>query len=160
MLLYGEEYASLHPFEGGKVQPGEPIDINRLCAMLKSEGNPREILPPYTVMRNELELCWWRPAGKVALIGSLLPRTAINLPPLVFTLSENEVRVAVLDRDEHPSGETRVYHLPLPNIYDDHSVCWGTGKQPGNSNPKAWEDAFSASEFNEIHQHDNRLKHP
>lgn len=73
----------------------------------------------------------------------------VPLPGLIWIgLEQNYWLFAVADKMFDP--ETQCFHAPLPNVYENGSVCWGTNTPPianSQSIVQAWQ-LFISSPFN------------
>ena len=58
--------------------------------------------------------------------------TSVPLPALVFAGVESTYYVAAV-RDEHIGPKTLLFHAPLPNVYEEGRVCFGTNQPPAVS---------------------------
>lgn len=151
VLIYGQEIATLHEFANGQIQPGRTLDLGSLTDIIARQGKTIEVLPPRAVAHGTDMVSWWRPAGPVAVIGEGLPKVPINLPAMLFKLEAGRLSVAALAKDAHPRSTDPVHFLPLPNVYEDHGVCWGSTPTPPGMDPVTWEEAFFLSKFNVLH---------
>lgn len=81
--------------------------------------------------------------------GGKLQQLELFLPPLVFAGHAQNFRVwAIKERDLKPTSA--LYHAPLPNVFDNGSICWGTNTVPRASAGticEAWA-VFITSPFN------------
>lgn len=70
----------------------------------------------------------------------------VHTPNLVFALDRKQtLSVAAVATAERPGPDTPVFHAPLPNIYSDGTVCYGSATLPvteGRTSIPAWNTMF------------------
>lgn len=125
-----------------------------VAAFLRAlEGEERvEWIHPRVLARGPGFLAWWRPAGPAPMwwtIPGLAPLSGrpFPQPPLVFMRKEGRVFVFALEGEGRPGRDTPLLMAPYPNTDERGWVCWGTGEQPPEGTPEAWERAFFSSAF-------------
>jgi PRTRC genetic system protein B len=81
--------------------------------------------------------------------GSGVEDLALHLPALAFLGHGKRYYVWALKSTAKPAG-AQVYRAPLPNVFDDGGICWGTNTPPpasGTTLPEAWR-LFLSAPFN------------
>ena len=79
-----------------------------------------------------------------------------EMPPVLFMVQRKSLTVFALNVNEKPNEKKKLYYMPLPNLYDNQTVCMGTAKIKKNhaSVEEMIQDysfAFWNSEFNSFH---------
>jgi PRTRC genetic system protein B len=76
-----------------------------------------------------LILVWWRPAMRKVLNFDKhlkIKSATVNIPAMLFVLQNTSLYLFALMDDTRPVLQTKLYHAPFYNIYDDARVCMGT----------------------------------
>lgn len=76
----------------------------------------------------------------------------VPIPPTILVGVGNRYYIFSTKDDGKPlHDETKIFHAPFPNTYEDGRICWGSNHLPKDESPdagpKAW-DLFFASPFN------------
>jgi PRTRC genetic system protein B len=168
VLVYqggNEAFAVWHPAKHGPAEgapylgAAEPLTMEFLRALSTGLGVyvAPEILPASVLVRTSELLVWWTPAQHRILFFGEHSGAATDLngkqypvPPLVFKVAGRKLWVRALDKDERPSGETKLKTAPFWNCNDSGEVCVGTMRIPessGTEGIEGWERGFFQSEF-------------
>ncbi|MDN2483880.1 hypothetical protein [Vibrio agarivorans] len=62
--------------------------------------------------------------------------------PLLFKMVDGKLYVAALRYGTRPKMDTRIYHVPLPNVYSNGSICLGDVKLPKHFDVDAVSKAY------------------
>ncbi|MCU8005387.1 PRTRC system protein B [Shewanella sp. SM96] len=161
-----------HKINDGKLSLGDVISIDDLAEAVtdmqsRNESNNlnafEDFIEPHIIAQNSKILAWYTPRKKQTLFltqSSFL----VTLPPLLYIykpVSSNgmaSLSVFALACNKRPDTNTKLYHVPLPNIYESGKVCLGTMKIPQQMSDNiidAVEKEFFCSKF--THPNHNHL---
>jgi PRTRC genetic system protein B len=76
-------------------------------------------------VRAKVRPMYFKPVGKEKAI-----RFNVVWPTLLFVAGKKGLAVAALKSNRRPIQNTRLFHAPLMNIYDDGRVCLGSSTMP------------------------------
>lgn len=99
-------------------------------------------------------IAWCRPAARQTILMKNKISITNWVPPLVFVVRDNKLAVAALTNSRKPTINSRLYHAPFFNVYNNLNVCLGTAKVPMQGGEiqeliTEWEKVFWVSEFTE-----------
>jgi PRTRC genetic system protein B len=188
LLVYGTSsyngFPFRHPFvtlhevrhENEEAQLGEGRLVTpQMLADLMSEvcgAAAVEILPERVLARTPDMIAWWRPASNRTMFFSdrngdralkKLNGRKYPHPALLFKASASSLWVRALACIKRPRADTRLYHAPYWNCYDDGAVCTGSMMLPRGrsvSVMEQWEQSFFASEFTHAAGGGKRTRYP
>jgi len=168
VLLYGDgttTFAALHPVVSkGNDQtpylgPGQALTsafLKTLAAELGARITP-EILPTNVLARTPDMITWWTRAQRGVMFFGGADQRARELngafyphPALVFKVTDRELFVRALEKDQRPSEDTPLKTAPYWNIDAAGRVCLGTMRVPDEvavASMVGWESGFFRSEF-------------
>ena len=168
VLVYGDgttAFATLHPVvskgnhEAPYLGPGQALTsvfLKTLAAELGARITA-EILPANVLARTPDMITWWTRARREAtsfggadqkgreLNGAIYPH-----PALVFKVTDRELFVRALEKDERPTQETPLKTAPYWNVDSAGRVCLGSMRVPDEvavASMAGWESGFFRSEF-------------
>jgi PRTRC genetic system protein B len=109
-------------------------------------------------------VAWYTEPQKRRLLCSPslgIQTVTINLPWLLWVYDDKEVKMYACK--EKPSPDTKLFHAPFPNVYEDGRVCLGGGTKVLDKTMYSFESvmqaadlAFFGTQFN--HQHNPGIK--
>lgn len=109
--------------------------------------------------KREPKLIWYQEPKHMYLYFSdetKIESALYRMPPLIFKLEQSELFVYRLSTDD-VNPDVLLYHLPLPNIYEDAKICLGEAKSKRRKNKtlddvmQFYIDVFYKTEFNSLH---------
>jgi len=116
-----------------------------------------EILPAKVLVRTSELLVWWTTAQHRTLFfseqsesGKDLSGKRYPVPPLVFKVSGGCLWIRALERNDRPTGKTKLKTAPFWNGNEAGEICLGTMRipeSPGVEGMEGWERGFFQSEF-------------
>ncbi|MCT8869025.1 PRTRC system protein B [Shewanella bicestrii] len=133
-----------HKINNGKLLLGDVISIDDLAEAVtdmqsRNESNSlnafADYIEPHIIAQNSKILAWYTPRKEQTLFltkSSVL----VTLPPLLYVYKPAigngiaSLSVFALASNKRPNTNTKLYHAPLMNIYQNGSVCLGTMKIP------------------------------
>lgn len=128
-------------------------------AFLKSDG----ILPTDILHINpnadKGAVIWYTKAQQrqMYFVDSLqIPTGLVRVPSMIWKASKNSLAVYALISDRRPTENTKLYHAPYFNIYEDGKVCMGTvsidikNSASVEEFTRAWEYYFFNSYFSHL----------
>lgn len=118
-------------------------------------------LPENLLVASKSILCWHEPP-KVRPMWFVEAGTSVSVkwPHLVFVASEQGLRVFAVTGNKRPTPETKLYHAPLMNIYDDGRLCFGSAARPDRITVDTipeWNAAIFDSRFSHVN-HQRTIK--
>lgn len=135
-------------------------------AFLKSNG----ILPTNVLHINpnadKGAVIWYTKTQKrqMYFVDSLqIPNGIAQVPPMLWKASKNGLSVFALSSDRRPTENTKLYHTPYFNIYEDGKVCMGTVSVEIKKSAsveefvQAWEHYFFNSYFSHLISNHNPI---
>jgi PRTRC genetic system protein B len=146
----------------GPMMPLEADHIGNLVSLLRKKDKARSIggyIPPHVkyFLPNDGKptILWVRPPQKYKIFWAKevkLKEELIRKPAMVYLLKDGGLRIwCVKDKIIRPA--TKLYRLPLPNSYENGTICWGNTKHLTNMagtiemEIQLWEGRFWNSEF-------------
>lgn len=179
IVLHGSSTQSLnavtlHPVNDSILGLGEYIELSSVKTMvdeaMRDSGavDPSVALLPANALMDSLDtLVWWIPSERRPFHfgGGQRERTfhaLLNYPAMLFIASKSggrSLRIFALASDERPSLETQLFHVPLFNINERGSLCFGSATFPSEVNAQVidqFEAALFEANFTHIN-HDNLL---
>ena len=168
VLLYGDgttAFATLHNVvskgsnESPYLGPGQALTaafLKTLAAELGARVTP-EVLPRNVLARTPDMITWWTRARREVMFFGGVDQKAGELnsavyphPALVFKVTDRELFVRALEKDERPSEGTPLKTAPYWNVDSAGRVCLGTMRVPDEvavASMAGWEAGFFRSEF-------------
>jgi PRTRC genetic system protein B len=168
VLVYGDgrtAFATLHAVVSKGTSripylaPGQALTsafLKTLAAELGARVTP-EVLPPNVLARTPNMITWWtRARSEVMFFGSAdhrareLNGAVYPHPALIFKVTDRELFVRALEKDERPTESTPLKTAPYWNVDSGGLVCQGTMHVPnelGAASLSGWESGFFRSEF-------------
>ncbi len=158
LLIYESPDGDLitdHPIKGGVIQPGKPLNLRSLKALLdspdKKDGKVASNVISWRFPRIIGETqdwhLWWSPAGVRSIFIADKPAKAW-FPTLIFA-SHRSLRSLFCwaTPNAEPTPQCDVY-LPVfsHHIFANGAVCLGSTQATGND-PDQWESGFFGSNF-------------
>ncbi|MGH9615237.1 MAG: PRTRC system protein B [Acidobacteriaceae bacterium] len=139
--------------------PAQPLTLAFIESLVRSLGGSSavEVLPENVLAKGDRVIAWWTPAqrqqmfyenaeGKAAeLNGCVFPQ-----PPLVWRVSDGDLKIRALTYNKRPNGATHLAVAPFWNLSDNGRVCTGTMRRPDGASVAtipAWEQGFYESAF-------------
>lgn len=150
----------------GQIAPGSLIThetVDEIMRLLSQQPRERRLLTPNVLLSLPEETLWYRPAQRRAMwirYGKTRRALTVPWPALVFHARDGGLRIAALRAaNKRPDENTRLYHAPLMNIYENGSLCLGNITPPscGLSGMAAWEAAVYDTLFTHTN-HRNTLR--
>lgn len=170
MLMYdsgqGDVYATTHPVEIDATNPARRVlgpgsaltkaALAKFAAAVDVATAFAGFVPSNLLYTSPNLLAWWVPAAIRKTwfkstdegIGSKSGPAAH--PALVFIATPTEWFVFALKSSERPAPETRLYHAPHFNVWEDGKICTGNVKLPNALAAEVlgeYESAFFGSFF-------------
>jgi PRTRC genetic system protein B len=168
VLVYGDgttAFATLHPVVGKRkdqtpyLGPGQALTsafLKTLAAELGARIAP-EVLPTNVLARTPDMITWWTRARREVMFFGGADQKARELngavyphPALVFKVTDRELFVRALEKDERPADDTLLKTAPYWNVDSSGRVCLGTMCVPDEvavASMTGWEAGFFRSEF-------------
>lgn len=152
----------------GRIGPGGLAThdtVEEALRLLNGQHRVRSLLDPRVLFSSRSETMWYRPAQRRPMWfqrGKQKRMLTVPWPSLVFHARNGGLRVAALrTRTKRPGPNTRLFHAPLMNIYDNGALCLGNITAPSCdlSGMAGWEEAIYDTLF--VHtNHADTLRHP
>src|SRR5258708_3730836 len=167
LLIYRESqrsFITLHSIEGRKqgppvLGPAHPLTTGFLENLAESLGGSAaaEVLPENVLAKSDRVIAWWTPRcrrqmfyenseGKAQeLSGKMFPQ-----PPLVWKVSNGDLKVRALRENKRPNALTTLAIAPYWNLAEDGRVCLGSMRCPDSTSVASierWEKGFYESAF-------------
>ena len=168
VLVYGDgttAFATLHTVvskganEAPYLGPGQALTsafLKTLASELGARVSP-EVLPDNVLARTPDMITWWTRARREVMFFGGAAQKADELngavyphPPLVFKVTDRELFVRALDKDERPFGSAPLKTAPYWNVDSAGRVCLGSMHVPDGvavASMAGWESGFFRSEF-------------
>jgi PRTRC genetic system protein B len=168
VLVYGDgatAFATLHPVVSKRTDPtlylgpGQALTsafLKTLAAELGARVTP-EVLPTNVLARTPDMITWWTRARREVMFFGGADQKARELngavyphPALVFKVTDRELFVRALEKDERPREDTPLKTAPYWNIDSVGRVCLGMMRVPDEAavaSIAGWESGFFRSEF-------------
>jgi len=168
VLVYGDgatAFATLHTVvskganEAPYLGPGQALTsafLKTLASELGARVTP-EVLSSNVLARTTDMITWWTRARREVMFFGGPDRKARELngaiyphPALVFKVTERELFVRALDKDERPAGSAPLKTAPYWNVDSAGRVCLGSMHVPDEvavASMAGWESGFFRSEF-------------
>lgn len=127
--------------KGAALDAGRPLgadDEQQILALLDGKAADREMrgwVPSGLLAESGTAVLWFVPGAVRTLLmrdgdAGAVPIT-VQTPNLVFGLNRKQrLSVCAVANADRPGPDTPVYHAPLPNIYADGTVCYGSSTLP------------------------------
>jgi len=143
ILIYrkSDQYICTHNrIYGGRIQPGEPIDLAELLRIASSreirEQLP-QILPRNLICCDGRTLCWWKPEHKAPIFFKNAELNGISgkrivYPNLLFAARKESLQIFVVT-ELNFSEKTPLYLAPFYNMWGDGRLCLPESGKPGVS---------------------------
>jgi PRTRC genetic system protein B len=93
-----------------------------------------------------------------------IPKGRANVPPMLWIATRHRLTVFALDSNRRPTLNTKLYHAPFFNVYENGEVCMGTVdvriKKTASVEEftSAWESYFFQSYFSHLLKDHNPIK--
>ena len=151
----------------GQMAPGSLVtgeSVEETLRQLNGQQRERKLLAPNVLLSLPDETLWYRPAQRRLMWfsrGKNKRALTVPWPALLFHTRSGGLRVAALRAaNRRPDENTRLYHVPLMNIYANGSLCLGNIAAPpcDLSGMAAWEAAIYDTLFAHTN-HDHTLHH-
>jgi len=168
VLVYGDgatAFATLHPVvrkgdsQAMYLGPGQSL-TSAFLKTLAAELGARikaEILPANTLARTPDMITWWTQARREVMFFGGTDQKARELngaiyphPALVFKVTDGELIVRALEKDERPTEATPLKNAPYWNVDSAGRVCLGSTRVPDDisaSSIPGWTFGFFSSQF-------------
>lgn len=146
----------------GQVQFGNPQEVTGplledLLALAPDEQT-LAIFPERILAYTRDTLAWFIPRAPRKLLFapdrdkalSALNDRLLPQPPLIMIVQAGRLSVYALTENKWPEASTQLYNAPYFNIFNNHSVCFGSMVRPKSKKPQvisAWEESFYTSQF-------------
>lgn len=149
--------------------PLSVAEIQSLAECLNQSGEwrndfltPRSLLPANVLYTDPVRrgfAVWYTLAGETTLhfkkeLG--IPSGKAHVPALVWKATRNSLHIYAIKTNKRPQENTRLYHAPFFNIYQDGNVCMGTVDIDINNRCgledfiTLWQDYFWNSSFSHL----------
>jgi PRTRC genetic system protein B len=164
---YLEYHDILYTVDGTVLSEGKPVTKKTLKKLLElviesakgSMANMNKLMPDnvlyFDPRPGRFKLIWYNTPMIRNLIG--LRKTAVNIktPSVLYVLDDDSLSIYALKSSRRPKLDSLLFHLPLPNIYDDGRICMGNVRTPKKLSElsdliQAWEYAFWDSNFSSM----------
>jgi PRTRC genetic system protein B len=158
---YSEVIATVHDVKDKQIQPGTPIDKEKLTEIINSLSNqvkPRDlqIVPENLIAWGEKSMMWFAPSrvseiyfktGNKAL--DKLSGTKVRYPGIVFFVKGQRMTAYAVYGNARPGVKNKLYQMPFYNCSGDGWVCLPSGRRPKPEPDKIekWETLFFKSNF-------------
>jgi len=155
-----------HDITSNRMQQGQYIDPNEVKTLLHTDEEKALVLTPHNLIaENDKYLIWYTPSRLQKMwfrFGTKQHAPNVHWTPLIFITDKQSSRLKVfaLEQDNHPTGDTMIYHAPLMNIGINGDVCQGTATLPKDisyNTMKDVEDTIFRSNFTHVN-HKSTLK--
>ena len=168
VLVYGDgatAFATLHPVvrkgnsQAMYLAPGQSL-TSAFLKTLAAELGARikaEILPANILARTPDMITWWTQARREVMFFGGTDQKARELngaiyphPALVFKVTDRELIVRALEKDERPTENTPLKVAPYWNVDSAGRVCLGSTRVPDEvsvSSVPQWTFGFFRSQF-------------
>jgi PRTRC genetic system protein B len=168
VLVYGDgttAFATLHPVVSKSsdqtpyLGPGQALTsafLKTLAAELGARIAP-EVLPTNVLARTPDMITWWTRARREVMFFGGADQKARELngavypqPALVFKVTDRELFVRALEKDERPADDTLLKTAPYWNVDSTGRIWLGTMCVPDEvavASMTGWEAGFFRSEF-------------
>lgn len=154
----GKTLCTINPVEGGRIQPGVPVDASKLAGLFKAIGSGEVRKDGKLVWQDQHILArgpntvlWYAPPRQREIFFSCGNKTLMKCsgkifpyPGLVFLSFQSYLKVYAVK--SHPTRQTRLYHAPFWNI-GNGSVCLPATAKDGPHSTAEWEKIFFTSAF-------------
>lgn len=93
-----------------------------------------------------------------------IPNGKAFVPPMLWKADKNSLSVFAMKSGSRPTEQTKLYHAPFFNIYEDGKVCMGTVSIDIKNSAsveefiQAWENYFFNSYFSHLINNHNPIK--
>lgn len=136
------------------INPVELIEALSTATTLNS-NTQSELIDPRILVKTANKLVWhYTPKATQRLYYSHANKK-INAPIMwcnfVFMLQGKQLSVAAVQHKTRPNANTRLYHAPLPNVYQSGKICLGNCTMPDTLDI----DALSETYFDSVKTHLN-----
>lgn len=173
------EFATLHDVRNTgtkdkpnvQIMPGTPVSQESIISMMGSLGKKfvlnAELLPENVLSFSPIHLVWWSSATNRRVFfdnKEIGKRSAVvPHPPLLNIVVGRSWYVFAMKENKRPTKETKLYHAPYFNVYDDGKICVGTAAIPDHLTSTMipqWEAAFFDSAFTHTNGQIRKASHP
>jgi PRTRC genetic system protein B len=99
----------------------------------KSDLSGEVLLPSNVLMNAQTKLVWVREPEIKKMwfkVGKKKVSYTVPWPRLIYVATPNGLSVYAIKGRRRPTADTKLYHAPLMNIYDDGRVCLGSARMP------------------------------
>jgi len=150
-----------HSTDGAVLGAGRVVTEGLASALLEQfQQHPLTYVQPEIVASGSDAMAWWEPAQQRTLYFSVkdpavqkLDGQSIPTPALVFIARRNSLSIFALAESARPTADTKLYHAPFYNIYDNGMMCIGSTLLPktvDRGDTRAWSNGFFASSFTHV----------
>jgi len=122
---------------GPQIGPGTVMDKQIAYQfaqyVAQNEVGDETLLPANILMNSPTRLIWFKEPEVRKMwfkVGKKKVSYAVPWPRLLYVATPDELSVFAIKGRRRPSADTRLYHAPLMNIYDDGRVCLGSARMP------------------------------
>lgn len=162
-------YLEMHEVQDGKkvvMGAGQPLTKKALRSLLAEVtqhdksmlATVKNMLPENVLYFDQRlgkhTLVWFNPPQKKILKfeTTSIKSGASFMPGMVFAVKDGYISVFAYKGRKRPVFATKLFHIPLFNVYEDGHVCMGNVKTPAGivdikDAIEAWERAFWCSDF-------------
>jgi PRTRC genetic system protein B len=147
---------------GRPLTPGDEREILDLLTTRQSANACSLDLYPATLLHADpTRTLWWEPSAvrPMHLRGIEQSQTILTRwPTLVLLARDRQLFLAALPDDERPTGDTPLFHAPLPNVYASTMLCTGDATLPREAGIAAmvvWQSVLFDSAFTHANHHGN-----
>ena len=153
------------------IMPGRPIspeDELALIDLLIGKGQKRgiSVYPANLLSHDTGHMAWWMPPlvrpMHLRTPDGVLATIETRWPSLVGIVVNRKLYLVAVAGDQRPDASTPVFHCPLPNIYEDGSVCTGSAAIPNGFTLESlpeWDAVITGTAFTHTN-HANTLREP
>lgn len=141
---------------------GTPVTINPTeliealsTATTLTANTQSELIDPRILVKTANKLVWhYTPKATQRLYyshGNQKINAPIKWCNFVFMLQGKQLSVAAVQHKTRPNAKTRLYHAPLPNVYQSGKICLGSCTMPDTLDI----DVLSETYFDSVKTHLN-----
>lgn len=133
-----------------------PEDERALADLLANRRRRSRVtvLPPEVLHLEPDATAWWLPPVKrpMLIIDAQGKDSVCDVvwPGLVAVVVRRVLHLVAVEGAERPTGDSAVFHAPLPNVYATGQVCTGSARLPASqavTDIPAWNEVITATWF-------------
>ena len=167
LLIYRENqrsFITLHSVEARRqgppvLGPAQPLTTGFLENLAESLGGSAaaEVLPENILAKSDRMIAWWTPRCRRRMFyenpegkGQELNGKIFPQPPLVWKVSNGDLKIRALRENKRPNAQTTLAVAPYWNLSEDGRVCLGSMRCPESTSVASiagWEQGFYESAF-------------